>query len=315
MSNIKHQVFLSSTNIDLGEAKSKVITALIMSDCFVDSMEYFPATNEEQIEFVKSLIDQCDYYILIIGRRYGSIHKSGKSFTEEEFDYAVAKNKPVAAFVCRNPDSLPEVAAEPEDHRRLLTNFVAKVSSDRVVTYWDNPDDLSTQVLLTMLRMKKVNPSPGWVRADSVRKQEVMFDSEAVQDDFLRKIVLMRYSWEAWRKRDSEFRTSDAHIEIVVGDAAKLIIPQITGMIPMEQFKSEIRNLIYKMAQHHLGGDNYSYEDKTVTRIQEFPLAELHSNLVASKCFDITSDTDGGTFVSVSREARDYIFSEKWREA
>ena len=35
-------------------------------------METFPADNDEQFEFIKSVIDECDYYVLIIA---GLLHK------------------------------------------------------------------------------------------------------------------------------------------------------------------------------------------------------------------------------------------------
>ena len=35
-------------------------------------MELFPVMDEEQLEFIKRVIDDYDYYILIIGGRYGS---------------------------------------------------------------------------------------------------------------------------------------------------------------------------------------------------------------------------------------------------
>lgn len=55
-------------------------------------MEYFPAANEEQFAVIKRLIDRCDYYILILGGRYGSIEpKTGKSYTQLEYEYALEK--------------------------------------------------------------------------------------------------------------------------------------------------------------------------------------------------------------------------------
>ena len=41
----------------------------------------------------------CDYYIVIIKRRYGAIGPGGKSFTEMEFDYASQIGLPILAFL------------------------------------------------------------------------------------------------------------------------------------------------------------------------------------------------------------------------
>ena len=62
-------------------------------------MEMFSASNEEQFKYIKKIIDTCDYYILIVSSRYGTINPTaGISFTEQEYEYAVSKNIPVLAF-------------------------------------------------------------------------------------------------------------------------------------------------------------------------------------------------------------------------
>ena len=52
-------------------------------------MEFFNAADEEQWEIIKSTIDSCDYYVLVIGQRYGSVDAAGTSFTEKEWYYSV----------------------------------------------------------------------------------------------------------------------------------------------------------------------------------------------------------------------------------
>ena len=70
----RYQVFISSTFQDLQNARQEVSQALLRADCFPAGMELFPAADEEQFEFIKTVIDQSDYYILISVERYGSIH-------------------------------------------------------------------------------------------------------------------------------------------------------------------------------------------------------------------------------------------------
>lgn len=71
----KYQVFVSSTYIDLVEERQEVMQALLELDCIPIGMELFPAADEEQWSLIKRLIDDCDYYILIVGGRYGSVMK------------------------------------------------------------------------------------------------------------------------------------------------------------------------------------------------------------------------------------------------
>lgn len=37
------------------------------------------------------MLDDCDYYILIVGGRYGSLDDDGTGYTEKEYNYALQK--------------------------------------------------------------------------------------------------------------------------------------------------------------------------------------------------------------------------------
>ena len=83
----RYQVFVSSTYVDLQEERQSVLQTLMEMDCIPAGMELFPAADEEQWEFIKRIIDDCDYYLLIIGGRYGSVEYDGICYTVKEFDY------------------------------------------------------------------------------------------------------------------------------------------------------------------------------------------------------------------------------------
>jgi Domain of unknown function (DUF4062) len=78
----RYQVFVSSTYTDLKDERRSIIQELLETDCIRSGMELFPAADEEQFEFIKKIIDDCDYYLLIIGGRYGSTAPDGVSYTE-----------------------------------------------------------------------------------------------------------------------------------------------------------------------------------------------------------------------------------------
>ena len=97
--NKKYSVFISSTFLDL-ESERETIRKLVIDMGYIPlGMESFPATNEEQFGYIQKVIDNSDYYILVIGGRYGSITEDGISYTEKEYDYALSKEKVVLAFV------------------------------------------------------------------------------------------------------------------------------------------------------------------------------------------------------------------------
>ena len=79
----RYQVFVSSTFDDLREERAAVISALLQIDCFPAGMELFPAADDDSLTLIKSVVDDSDYYLVILAGRYGSLHaKEGKSFTE-----------------------------------------------------------------------------------------------------------------------------------------------------------------------------------------------------------------------------------------
>ena len=69
----KFQIFISSTYEDLKSARKKVQDAILSMYHFPVGMELFGAADEEQWEIIQETIDSSDYYILILGYRYGSI--------------------------------------------------------------------------------------------------------------------------------------------------------------------------------------------------------------------------------------------------
>lgn len=77
----RYQVFVSSTYSDLQNERQKVMHTLMNMNCIPVGMEFFPSTDEEQFSYIKRVIDDSDYYVLIVGGRYGSLSEEGISYT------------------------------------------------------------------------------------------------------------------------------------------------------------------------------------------------------------------------------------------
>jgi len=95
------------------DERREVIQALWEMDCLPAGMEMFPAANDDQWSLIRRVIDECDYYyFVVVGGRYGSTTADGVSFTESEYDYAVAQGIPVMGFVHSSPDEIPKGKSE-----------------------------------------------------------------------------------------------------------------------------------------------------------------------------------------------------------
>jgi len=148
---------------------------LMEMDCIPSGMELFPAMDEDQFEFIKKVIDDCDYYLLIIGGRYGSVSDEGVSYTEKEYDYAVSKGLKVLAFLHNAPDTIPVSKTDKNDDlTKRLMKFREKAQTNRLVRYWKDAPELPGLVSLSLSKTIKMYPAIGWVRGDAPASNKLL---------------------------------------------------------------------------------------------------------------------------------------------
>ena len=175
MTEKKYQFFLSSTFKDLIVARNEVMQAILSIYHIPIGMEMFSADNSEQWETISSTIDSSDYYILIIGHRYGSTMPNKISFTEKEFDYAIANGVPVLFFVQdRNAATKPEDRDTEPWKAKKLEAFVNKATTNRLVDMWTNESQLAQKVLAAIMKITTKTPRSGWVRADKAASPQIL---------------------------------------------------------------------------------------------------------------------------------------------
>lgn len=173
----RYQIFISSTYTDLQVERQEVLKSVLKLRHIPVGMEHFVATNKEQFEYIKRLLDETDYYVIIIGNRYGSQADDGVSYTEKEFDYAVSLGIPVIACIHSNPDSFPVSKSDIEiDAKQKLQEFRSKVMHHRMVSYfnWDNPSELSAEIVVALVNAISDNPRPGWERVTSFENSDLL---------------------------------------------------------------------------------------------------------------------------------------------
>lgn len=173
----RYQIFISSTYTDLQLERQAVLQSILKLRHIPVGMEHFVSTNEEQFNYIKRLLDETDYYILIIGNRYGSQADDGISYTEKEFDYAVNLGIPVIACIHSNPDVLPVNRSDTSLRvKQKLSKFRNKVMNHRMVSYfsWDNPSALSAEVAVALINTINDYPRPGWERVVSYENSDLL---------------------------------------------------------------------------------------------------------------------------------------------
>lgn len=168
----KYQVFVSSTYTDLQEERQEVIKALLELDCFPASMEFFPSTDDDQWTLIKQIIDDCDYYIIIIGGRYGSLSSEGISYTEKEYRYALEMGKPIIGFLHGDPKNLPVKNSELDPEAIKKLEEFKELVQKKMCKYWSNAVELGSVVSRSFIKLQKSHPAIGWVRGNLVPEKD-----------------------------------------------------------------------------------------------------------------------------------------------
>ncbi|MCH2086346.1 MAG: DUF4062 domain-containing protein [Pseudoalteromonas sp.] len=314
----RYQVFISSTYADLRDERKEVLEVLMRMKCIPAGMEFFPAQDISQFEFIKSVIDNSDYYILIIGGRYGSLTDTGISFTEAEYNYAKEKGIPIIAFLHNDPDNLP-VAKSDTDAKLVekLKNFREEASKGRLVQFWNDPRDLPAKVVLSMNEAIDSQPAIGWVRGGDVSNSELLSEinelrkeKEALQSQLI--------SLQSEVKTDFTLAEIDGDLDItfVVNNIDfyikepyktflttnwktifKLIFSQLYGTFLYKDSVEKILNKFINERAQLDGGLKASIDDESYAKIQfqfiAFGYIELGPNLTWSL-------TDKGKNVAIS---------------
>ena len=135
MSRKMYSAFISSVYESLQDERNLVIDSLLDYRVFPVCMEHFTVSTSGKFKDIQDLIDESDFFILILGRHYGSCDEHGVSWTEREYDYAVEHGKRILAIVC---DELAALMREDEsnlteDQLRQI-EFCEKVSFARTVS-------------------------------------------------------------------------------------------------------------------------------------------------------------------------------------
>jgi hypothetical protein len=175
---------VSSTFADLKNERQAAVEAILSAGHIPAGMELFTAGDESQMEVIKQWIDESDVYLLILGGRYGSVEpRTGRSYTQLEYEYALGLAKPLFACVITEPALEQRVktygtsAIETENPQRLkeFRTFVLA----RMVRFWEDSKDIKIAVGETLSNLARREDLVGWVRPSHVANMPALADEIA----------------------------------------------------------------------------------------------------------------------------------------
>lgn len=168
--NKKLQVFVSSTYTDLIEERQAAVQAILDAGHIPAGMELFKAGNESQLKTIYRWIDESDVYMLILGGRYGTVEeKSGLSYTQLEYEYALSKNIPVFAvvlsqsFLTSKINSLGLEKTMEQDNPDNHKSFKSLVMS-KIIREVDDCKDIKIAIHTTLTEFMNEYDLIGWIR-------------------------------------------------------------------------------------------------------------------------------------------------------
>ncbi|MGB6129457.1 MAG: DUF4062 domain-containing protein, partial [Psychrilyobacter sp.] len=200
----KYQVFISSTYKDLIEARQKVSDEILKSYNLPIGMELFSASNKSQWEIITKIIDNTDYYVLILGHRYGSLNEDGIGYTEMEYDYAKSLGIPILSFV-RSEDVSTKPSERETDPELIkkLNAFRKKVTADKMCEFWKTEDELKSTVMGALYKEFYTSPRIGWIRGDKIKNTQKLEEKNL---KLLEKITKLELQVEKSKMKDKDKR-------------------------------------------------------------------------------------------------------------
>lgn len=171
MSDKRYQVFISSTYADLQEERAVLAQALPTLGCMPCGLDVSPV-GAAAWTTLKKLIDESDYYILVLGSRYGSLSPSGISYTHMEYVYASTKQKPILVLMHDSPDSRPAAFQEKTSEGRRQFSDFRQLLAKGIVAGWSDSHSLEAALRRYMPQLIKTRPAVGWVRATGLGSPE-----------------------------------------------------------------------------------------------------------------------------------------------
>jgi hypothetical protein len=172
----KLQVFVSSTFKDLQSERQAAVQAILQNGHIPAGMELFAAGDKEQLKVIKRWIKDSDVFMLLLGKRYGSIEpKSRKSYTQVEYEYALAAKKPLFALILNDDaarakvaQGIPQADVYEQAYPDKLHRFEDLVRS-RLCADVGNAGEIKSEVGNSLKELETRPTLSGWVRPKDLK--------------------------------------------------------------------------------------------------------------------------------------------------
>jgi hypothetical protein len=216
----KYQVFISSSFIDLHDARLALLMATLREGHIPFGMEMLRAGARRSIEVIEQKICESDIFVVLVGARLGTRiddKPDSLTFTESEYELALQHGLPVITFLLndaeyeRARDAIPADHEErrKEDQLRVFRERVKKIDgASRIVGYfsYNNIDGLCDQyshAVADCVSLIDEGPRGGWVPGEDfdVLNNRIHLDRSVSDNPFFRDVAQALNRFEKLSKR------------------------------------------------------------------------------------------------------------------
>jgi tetratricopeptide (TPR) repeat protein len=154
-------VFISGTARDLPEHRKEVLDACMRQGFVPVMMEHLPTSDDDAIRESLRMVDDADVYLGILAYRYGYVPKGhAVSITEMEYNRAGERGIPRLMFVMHKDHPIRIEDVEMGKGAEKLKAFKERAEAEKVLRFFKSVDDLRSDVIDTLSKMRAPNPSP-----------------------------------------------------------------------------------------------------------------------------------------------------------
>jgi hypothetical protein len=187
----KYQIFVSSTYLDLRAYRGVVIQAIMNLGHSPAGMEVFP-TGRPPWETIEESIRSSDYFVLLLGKCYGTIDQETKlGFTERELNYAAAQGIPVIALVL---DPAARWTGGADKDSTEVDRFRERLRKDFTPHYWRGKTSLMIEALAQIHCAIERSPATGWIAGWYLRVFTLSL-SLPLASSFIWTLICIAFDW------------------------------------------------------------------------------------------------------------------------
>lgn len=221
----RYHVFISSSGPDMQPERSVLAQTLASLGFFSWGLE---ARTPLTTAFARRQIDDCDYFVLLLGSRYGDLSASGVSYVHLEYIYAITKQKPVLVILHESPETRSPECQEPtKEGQRKFEDFRRQLQRERdmVVTFRE-PKELEVILRHAMPQLTQRYPSLGWVRPSDAPMKALQLENDKLREKVAH---LTNLSKSRIGINNAQLKNSLQNSAQIEDESSQLDVPVVSG--------------------------------------------------------------------------------------